>query len=316
MKEAATKKEVLRGAESGQSCQRKPCEEAQARPDGYENTGYGKLYFAGWENTVYVKRYSPGILFPGSTDEKTQFPIDRREIWRYAGMKNRQAEKQTLTQTENPNDTEEETVLEALLEEVILEAGPILEAKVCYRILPLVPQIEEEILPFIRQSENLTRLLEGCRETVLFAATIGMKFDLLLRKTQRISPAKGLLLQAFGTERVEALCDAFCKEIREKAKMDGNEITTRYSPGYGDLPLEVQSDFFRLLDCSRQIGVSVTRQYLMTPEKSVTAIFGIRKPYEARNKGGISDCLRDYATGIHSEKCMRCLKIDCLYRGI
>ena len=48
----------------------------------------------------------------------------------------------------------------------------------------------------------------------------------------------------------------------------------RFSPGYGDLSLEVQKEIFSLLDCPRKIGVSLGDSLLMTPSKSVTAIIG------------------------------------------
>lgn len=265
------------------------------------------------EYPIYVKRYPPGTLFPLSPEKDPLFPVSRREIWRYAGMKNgspgREDERGRMSGADNHSGMEEETALEQLLEEVIREAGPLLEAQVCYRVLPLDDRTREEVLPFLGKSENLTRLLAGCRGAVLFAATIGMKYDILLRKVQRVSPAKGLLLQAFGTERVEALCDGFCTEFGREAKGQEAELTARFSPGYGDLPLQVQADFFRLLDCSRQIGVSLTRQLLMTPEKSVTAIFGIRKGSKRQaSDSGQSKAFHPYG------KCISCRKKDCLFR--
>ena len=78
-------------------------------------------------------------------------------------------------------------------------------------------------------------------------------------------------LQALGAERAESLCDAFNNEIREKY------ITApRYSPGYGDVGLENQRVFFRLLDCPKNIGVTLGDNLMMKPTKSVTAFIGIK----------------------------------------
>ena len=74
-------------------------------------------------------------------------------------------------------------------------------------------------------------------------------------------------MQALGAERVEALCDAFCAEF-EGAKM-------RFSPGYGDLPLDTQRALFALLDCPRKLGLTLNESLLMSPSKSVTAIMGL-----------------------------------------
>lgn len=57
--------------------------------------------------------------------------------------------------------------------------------------------------------------------------------------------------------------------------MNNKDITFRYSPGYGDLPLDVQSSFLRALDAQKKIGLTVSENNLLFPRKSVTAIIGI-----------------------------------------
>ena len=87
-------------------------------------------------------------------------------------------------------------------------------------------------------------------------------------------------------------------EIAEAAK-EGFFLTPRFSPGYGDLPLEVQKDVFRILECGVRIGISLNESLLMTPSKSVTAIFGLRRSKNSSNEN----------------KCAECGKKDCLYRS-
>ena len=86
----------------------------------------------------------------------------------------------------------------------------------------------------------------------------------------------GLLLQGLGAERVESLCDAFDEEVKAVCKEHGKETRFRYSPGYGDWPLEVQRRLFELLDAPRKVGVSLTDSLLMVPSKSVSAIIGVK----------------------------------------
>lgn len=116
-------------------------------------------------------------------------------------------------------------------------------------------------------SAHLSRNLKDCKKAVIFAATVGIAPDRLIARYCVTSPAKALLFQAIGAERIEALCDAVCAEIENRRP--------RFSPGYGDLPLDFQRDIFRLLDCERSIGVTLNNSLLMTPSKSVTAIVGI-----------------------------------------
>jgi len=52
-------------------------------------------------------------------------------------------------------------------------------------------------------------------------------------------------------------------------------LKPRFSPGYGDLPLETQREIFDVLDCSRRIGLMLNDSLLMSPTKSVTAFVGV-----------------------------------------
>ena len=69
------------------------------------------------------------------------------------------------------------------------------------------------------------------------------------------------------------MCDQAEAEIR--AHFPACSFPFRYSPGYGDLPLEVQGELLALLDAPRRVGLCATESHLLTPRKSVTAILGI-----------------------------------------
>ena len=171
-------------------------------------------------------------------------PIDRKEILRYAGC--RQAE----------------PAVEALLDEVLMQVEPLLTYKVCYRSVT-----RADLSPLIEGSERLAAALAGCERAILLGATVGIGLDRLIARYGRTAPAKALMAQAIGAERIEALCDAFCAELAD--------ARPRFSPGYGDLPLAAQTTLFALLDCARKIGLTLTESLLMSPSKSVTAIIGL-----------------------------------------
>lgn len=208
-------------------------------------------------------------------------PVNRREILRYAGVKAQTPE------------------LTLLLEEALSEAAPQLSGKVCWTEFPIQWQKDGLDLGFTKtQSAALQRNLAGCHQIVVFAATLGLGLDRLLARYGRLSPAKALLLQAIGAERIEGLCDVFCEQIRAEAQVAGRSPAPRFSPGYGDFPLSVQRDIFRVLDCPRKIGLTLNESLLMSPSKSVTAVIGLGQPKPA-------DC----AAG-----CSQCGKTDCIYR--
>ena len=64
----------------------------------------------------------------------------------------------------------------------------------------------------------------------------------------------------------------------------------RFSPGYGDLPLEIQKDLCRMLNASRRIGLTVSESMLMVPCKSVTAVIGIAEEPQDHRASGCEVC--------------------------
>lgn len=192
--------------------------------------------------TVMIKTFAPP-------------PFDEREIWRYAACKEHSDE------------------VAALLRACLDEAESKLNYAVCYRILPL--KIDGDICDFgvfSVCSTDLCARLAGCDRAVVFAATVGVGIDRLIARYGRLSPTKALLFQAIGTERAEALCDAFCADL---AGEYGGRLRARFSPGYGDLPLSIQRDVFAMLNCEKHIGLTLNESLLMSPSKSVTAFIGI-----------------------------------------
>lgn len=185
---------------------------------------------------VSVKEFSPP-------------PVNRQEILRYALC--RQADDATLK----------------LMEQCIDQARD-LSYRVCWQILPVtITGNTCDFGDFRLTSRRLSKHLAGCDRAVIFAATLGLEMDRLITRYSRLSPAMGLMMQALGTERVEALCDAFCAEFPH--------ARPRFSPGYGDLKLTAQTEIFRQLNCPKHIGLTLNDSLIMSPSKSVTAILGL-----------------------------------------
>lgn len=189
--------------------------------------------------TVYTKSY-------------TAPPINKGEILRYAGVRG------------------EAKDVEALLDECLAETGELIY-KVCYTEFPIVRGDLLDLGFTKTHSRTAKKSLDGCDNVVVFGATVGLAIDRLIAKYSLLSPAKALLFQAIGAERIESLCDLFCSDMA-----NDRAIRPRFSAGYGDLPLEVQKDIFAVLGCEKNIGVTLNGSLLMSPTKSVTAIFGVK----------------------------------------
>ena len=182
-------------------------------------------------------------------------PVCRGEILRYMGCHEETAE------------------LRAMIDRAVAACEGKLTYEVCFRLFPVEVCGDEVDLSFFRvKSAALARRLEGCSHAVVFAATVGLALDRLILRHSRLAPSMAVCLQAYGAERIEALCDRFTAEL-------GKRYTTRprFSPGYGDLPLWVQTPILQALDAPRGIGVTLNESLLMSPSKSVSAIVGIQE---------------------------------------
>lgn len=128
----------------------------------------------------------------------------------------------------------------------------------------------------IDRSRTLRARLDGCHAAFLLCATLGAAIDAFQRRKAVLSGADALIVQAIGAERIEAYADE-CEDAMRTELAEGEVLVERYSPGYGDFPLDAQVEFFSILDPSRAIGVSLTDTRLMVPSKSVTAIIGVAR---------------------------------------
>ena len=140
------------------------------------------------------------------------------------------------------------------------------------------------------ESDALARNLKGCCGALLLAATIGPACDMLVRRASITSAADAAIYQAAGAAAIEAFLDDMNDKIKADYEAQGLFLRPRFSPGYGDLKLDHQKDWFRLLDISKQIGVELTDSLLMVPTKSVTAIIGIGIDKAKTSCSGCSGC--------------------------
>lgn len=140
--------------------------------------------------------------------------------------------------------------------------------------------------------EDIRRHLQGCRQAVLFCATLGAAVDRLLRVAQVRDMAKAVVLDSMASAAIEQVCRQADERIA--AQLPGQYLTFRFSPGYGDYPIELQKTFLRLLDAPRKIGLTVSDSCLLIPAKSVTAVAGISDAPVERQRRGCAVCnLRD-----------------------
>lgn len=157
--------------------------------------------------------------------------------------------------------------------------------KYCYRAVPV-----SEALPVLK-GEDIKRHIKDCDRVILFAATLGVATDSLIRRAEISDMAYAVILDAMASALIEEYCDS-C-EIEMK-KSTGGFFTTRFSPGYGDYPISEQESFIAFLNANKLIGLTATESHILIPRKSVTAVIGVSdKPVEKRKRSCESCNLRE-----------------------
>ncbi len=127
------------------------------------------------------------------------------------------------------------------------------------------------------QSKNLSKNLQGCHAVYCLAATLGLSVDRFIERATIQNMSKAAMYQACGAALIETYVDTINQMIKEEAKQNDEFIRPRFSCGYGDFALEHQTDFSRLLNMPKTVGITLTDTLLMMPSKSVTAIIGVSK---------------------------------------
>ena len=135
---------------------------------------------------------------------------------------------------------------------------------------------------------DLKRHLAGCNRAAVFCATLGAEVDALIRRAERLDIARALALDCCASAAVEVVCDQIEAELQ--GRFPGCSFPFRYSPGYGDLPLDLQGPLLALLDAPRQVGLCASASHILTPRKSVTAILGVAEGEIEQTKRSCLSC--------------------------
>lgn len=205
-------------------------------------------------------------------------PISKSEAARYMGIKG-----------------EPDAAVAALLDKAELKIRSRLAPKYVYRETELRFENGGVRLacmdkPFI--GADIMNHLTGCTKAVILAATLTAEADKLIRQAQFSDMAEALAADCLCSAAIEQVCDRAEEEIFAQLKYPYR--TWRFSPGYGDLPIEFQKELLAALNAQRRIGLTVTESCVLIPAKSVTAIIGVSETPVNRGEKGCGICsMRD-----------------------
>ncbi len=196
---------------------------------------------------------------------------NKKEALRYLGYKG-----QSL-------DEEMENQLDSALKEGLRLCAP----KSVYAVFDLKQTADGLLLEntdLTLLGENINNHLSGASKCAVMAVTIGVGIEKAISGYERTGfLTKSVMLDGVATALVEELADRVNEEIKIKAEKEGFYCKTRFSPGYGDFPLETQRKIIPLLDCEKRAGIFLNENCIMSPRKSVTAVIGFFKKEDGKN---------------------------------
>jgi len=204
---------------------------------------------------------TPVIFF-----ESISIPLPRKEIYRRLGFI------KGVTEISSSQNEEIERFIQDALSLIHLKGAglrmPVQEIKGAGIILA-------EDVTF--ESNQLAALLRNCREIVLMGATAGNDIMKAIEEDAAgRNVTRGIVFDATASETVDASLDWIMGYFNRTLLRENRQLLKkRYSAGYGDLLLETQNTIYRLLQLDR-IGIRITDSCMLIPEKSVTAVTGIR----------------------------------------
>jgi len=121
----------------------------------------------------------------------------------------------------------------------------------------------------------------------LIATTLGIEIDRTIKRNSILSISEGFIYDKCSMIYIEEILDEWEEKFSKIKADDGKFVSKRYSPGYGDFPLDLQPIILRELEGHKNIGLTVTDSNILLPKKSVTAVIGI---YDKEYLSEYSNC--------------------------
>lgn len=209
--------------------------------------------------------------------------INSDEIYRYLGCRDG-----------IPPDT-----LKSQVEAAIDKCRRIACARSCFGVYEIAKCDEGVLLcgtDIIFRGNDIAEYLNKVSKCAVAALTLGVSVEREISKLSRFSMSDAVVFDAVCGGVAESFAETVQTDI---LKETGMYTSYRYSPGYGDFPIETQRDIISLLSCDKKIGLTVTDSYMLLPSKSITAVIA----------------LYDEASRCKTDKCDRCnMRDTCKFR--
>ena len=138
-------------------------------------------------------------------------------------------------------------------------------------------------------SRSLRKRMEGCKEALFFAATLGAQVDRLIARESLLEMSHAVILEAAANVVLEDELCAWHGEISNGLAECSLALTPRYCPGYGDWDLNDLALVLHLAQ-SRRIGLALTENSMLVPAKSMAGVIGIFEGLRTEKWNKCSEC--------------------------
>ena len=233
-------------------------------------------------------------VYKSETVNDLYLKINKNEVFRYLGYSNTNIDK----------------TIESIVDTCIVEIKELSDMKYVFSIFDIEknnPKLNLINCIIELKGNDISKHLNSSEKVAVMAVTLGIEVEGKIRYYSLTDLTTGIIFDACATALVEELCDYVQDKIKEIAIDQGYNITSRYSPGYGDLSIDIQSQILDSLNTQKLIGLSTTKTHILLPRKSVTAFIGFTKEQNKKirtcincnlynnckySKGGESNCAR------------------------
>lgn len=206
------------------------------------------------------------MYFPDS------LPVDMEKLNRFLGYGN------TLPDPQN----------RVLITSAATEVAGVVRPRWAYAGVELEPRTERIKAPHL-QGKDIEKHLAECKSAIYLALTLGAGIDRIIRTASAVDMQKATLLDAAASTLAEQYADYAETLLREDCTKKRGYLTGRFSPGYGDFPLNAQAGLLRVLDAERKIGLT-TSNGILIPGKSITAVLGVAQHPVSGCRAGCETC--------------------------
>ncbi|MDD4295150.1 MAG: hypothetical protein PHP69_06525 [Candidatus Omnitrophica bacterium] len=155
-----------------------------------------------------------------------------------------------------------------------------IRANIAFLIIPGI-EVDRQTVKFdgnnVFSSIALADMLKGCSDMVLIAASIDKDFISTIKdKIAQGKMTDALIYDSCASEVVDEALSFGLQIIDNELKSSGGKtLKRRFSAGYGDFNIESQKVIYDYLDLDK-LDVQITNTYMLKPEKTVTAVTGIK----------------------------------------